>query len=150
LSKLSQNTPRKNRRVFLVDENLGSAKLPQMLRAAGYQVVTHKAKYKGKQGIPDPPIIADCGRDNLILLTADGALETLWAAEILQARVGVVILTNNVDGSAVWGARLAAGKHDILEKLRQYLKPCTLRFGVSAKVTHVRLYGPKRAKLIKL
>ena len=150
MSKRSQNTLRKNRRVFLVDENLGSAKLPQMLRKAGYQIVTHKTKYKGKQGIPDPPIIADCGSDNLILLTADGALETLWAAEIQQARIAVVILSNNKDGSAVWGARLSAGKQDILARLQQYTKPCALRFGVNAKVTCVRLYGPRRAKLITL
>ena len=124
--------------------------MPQILRKAGYQVVTHKAKYRGKQGIPDPPIIADCGKDNLVLLTADGQLETLWAAEIQQARIAVVILTNNKDGSSVWGTRLTAGKQDILAKLKKYKKPCALRFGVNAKVTMVRLYGPRRAKLITI
>jgi predicted nuclease of predicted toxin-antitoxin system len=134
----------------LVDENLGSAKLPGILRKAGFPIVTHKTKYKGKQGIPDPQIIADCGKNNLVLLTGDGRLETLWAAEIQKARIAVVILTNNTDGAPAWGARLAAGKQDILMKLRKYEKPCALRFGVNAKVTIVRLYGPKRAKLIKM
>lgn len=112
--------------------------------------MTHKTKYKGKQGIPDPQIIADCGRDNLVLLTADGALETLWAVEIEQAGIAVIILTNNKDGSSVWGARLAAGKKDITARLNKHRKPCALRFGVSAKVVTVRLYGPKRAKLITI
>jgi hypothetical protein len=133
-----------------VDENLGSFKLPEILRQAGYKIVTHKAKYGGRQGISDPPIIPDCGTDNLVLLTADAQLETLWAAEIEHARIAVVILANNIDGSALWGARLTAGKQDILEKLRQFKKPCALRFGKSAKVTKVRLYGPKRGKLITL
>ena len=132
----------------MVDENLGSSKLPGILRRAGYQIVTHKSKYRGRQGISDPPIIADCGRDNLILLTADAQLETLWAAEIQQARLAVVILANNKDGADAWGARLAAGRQDILTKLSIYRKPCALRFGVNAKVTCVRLYGKRRSKLI--
>jgi hypothetical protein len=134
----------------LVDENLGSAKLPGILCKAGFNLVTHKAKYKGKQGIADPQIIADCGKDNLVLLTADGALETLWAAEIQQAGIAVVILTNNKDGSSVWGTRLTAGKKDIIAKLNQYKKPCALRFGVNAKVVTVRLYGLRRAKVITI
>jgi hypothetical protein len=148
LSKRLQITPLKNRRVFLVDENLGSTKLPGILRKAGYQVIAHKTKYKGKQGIPDPQIIADCGKDNLTLLTADGALETLWAAEIQKAHIAVVILANNTEGSVVWGTRLTAGKQDILARLRRHAKPCTIRFGVNAKVTYVRLYGPRRARVI--
>jgi hypothetical protein len=146
LNKPFSITPR-SRRLFLIDENLGSEKLPELLRQAGYKVVTHKAKYRGVQGIPDPQIIADCGRDKLILLTADGRLETLWAAEILQARIAVVILSNNIDGASAWGARLTSGKRDLLEKLRKYRRPCVLRFGKGGKVTHVRLYGPSRAKL---
>jgi hypothetical protein len=112
--------------------------------------VTHKTKYKGKQGILDPQIIADCGKDNLVLLTADGALETLWAVEIQLAAIAVVILTNNKDGSSVCGKRLVAGKKDITAKLNKHKKPCALRFGVNAKVVSVRLYGPKRAKLIPI
>jgi hypothetical protein len=134
----------------LVDENLGSTKLPGILRRAGYKLITHRSKYKKKQGILDPPIIADCGRDNQVLLTGDGQLETLWAAEIEQAQLAVVILANNTDGAKAWGARLKAGQQDILRRLRQYKKPCALRFGVHGRVTHVRLYGKRRATLITL
>ena len=150
MSKRSQSTstPHRNRRLFLVDENLGSINLPNILLTAGYQVVTHKTKYKGQQGIPDPQIIADCGRDNLVLLTADSQLETLWALEIENARIAVVILANNTEGATTWGTRLTAGKLDILAKLRQHQKPCAIRFGKNSKVTHVRLYGPRRGKLI--
>jgi predicted nuclease of predicted toxin-antitoxin system len=149
LSKRSSITPR-NRRLFLIDENLGSEKLPELLRQAGYKVVTHKSKYGGAQGIPDSQIIADCGREKLILLTADSRLETLWAAEIQQAGIAVVILSNNIDGASAWGARLSIGKKDILAKLRAYKEPCALRFGKGGRVTHVRLYGPKRARLIAI
>jgi predicted nuclease of predicted toxin-antitoxin system len=134
----------------LADENLGSTKLPGILRKAGYPLVTHKTKYKGQCGIKDPQIIADCGKDNLILLTADADLETRWAPEIQKAKIAVVILANNTEGAAVWGARLTVGKKDILAKLQQFPKPCALRFGVNAKVTSVRLYGPKRGKVIKI
>jgi hypothetical protein len=121
-----------------------------MLRKAGYKVITHKSKYKGKQGVQDPQVIADCGKGNLILLTADGRLETVWAAEIERARVAIVILSNNKDGADVWGLRLSAGKQEIFEKLKQFKKPCVLRFGVNGKVGSVRLYGPRRAKVIKV
>jgi len=69
-------------------------------------LVIHKTKYNGQQGIPDPLIIADCGKDNLVLLTADGQLETLWAAEIQQACMAAEILANNTEVASVWGARL--------------------------------------------
>jgi hypothetical protein len=147
LSKQSSITPR-NRRLFLIDENLGSEKLPELLRQAGYKVVTHKSKYSGAQGIPDSQIIADCGRDKQVQLTADIRLETLWAAEIQRAGIAVVILSNNIDGASAWGARLATGKKDILENLRKHKPPCALRFGKGGRVTHVRLYGTKRARLI--
>jgi len=113
-------------------------------------VVTHQKRYKKQQGVLDPPIIADCGKVNHVLLTADGQLETLWAVEIEQARVAVVILANNTDGAKAWGKRLKAGRADILQRLREHKKPCALRFGVHGRVTHVRLYGKRRATLITL
>ncbi len=106
--------------------------------------------YRGQTGIKDPQIIADCGKRNLTLLTADSDLETRWAPEIQRARISVVVLANNADGATAWGARLAKGKKDIEARLRQYPRPCVLRFGINAKVTHVRLYGPKRGRLIKI
>lgn len=129
---------------------MGSLKLPRKLRKAGYEILTHKKKYKGQQGIPDPKVIADCGKAGHVLLTGDGALESLWAVEIEAARLAVVILSNNSDGADKWGARLALGKDDILKKLRQHRKPCAIRFGVNAKVNFVRLYGPRRGKLIPI
>jgi hypothetical protein len=132
----------------LVDENLGASKLPGLLRKAGYKVVTHQKKYNKQKGILDPVVISECGRDKQVLLTADGKLEALWAVEIQIARLAVVILANNTDGAKAWGARLKAGKEDILRRLRENAKPCALRFGVHGRVTHIRLYGPKRGTLI--
>jgi hypothetical protein len=129
---------------------LGSTKLPRKLRRAGYKILTHKEKYRGQQGIPDPKVIADCGKAGHILLTGDSGLETLWAVEIEKARLAVVILSNNSDGAIKWGARLATGRQDILQKLKLYRKPCAIRFGANAKVNFVRLYGPKRGKLIQI
>jgi hypothetical protein len=134
----------------LVDENLGSTKLPGMLRRYGYKLITHRTKYKRQQGILDPQIIADCGRDNLVLLTGDGQLETLWATEIEQAKMAVVILANNTDGAKAWGKRLGSGRVDIMRRLAEHRKPCALRFGVHGRVTHVRLYGKRRASFITL
>jgi hypothetical protein len=122
--------------------------LPGLLRSAGYRVVTHFERYGNVDGIGDPKIIADCGTSKTVLLTADGDLETTWAAEILAARISVVILTNNKDGAVKWGARLAAGREEIVEHLRLYRKPCALRFGCDSKVSKVRLYGNRRAKVI--
>jgi hypothetical protein len=134
----------------LVDENLGSTKLPGILRRCGYKLITHRIKYKKQQGILDPQIIADCGRDNHVLLTGDGQLETLWASEIEQAKIAVVILANNTDGAKVWGKRLRSGQADITRRLAEYRKPCALRFGVHGRVTHVRLYGKRRGNLITI
>jgi hypothetical protein len=122
--------------------------LPGLLRAAGYKIVTHLERYGNLEGIEDPRIIADCGASKTVLLTADGDLETTWAAEIVVARIAVVILTNNRDGAAKWGARLAKGQQEIVENLRSHRKPCAIRFGSDAKVSKVRLYGKRRAKVI--
>ena len=148
MSKPLQSTQRRSRHVFFVDENLGSAKLPGLLRTAGYKVVTHLERYGKVEGIGDPIIIADCGKAKTILLTADGDLETTWAAEILAAKLSVVILTNNKDGAVKWGERLAKGRSEIIEYLRKYKSPCSIRFGCNAKVSKVRLYGPRRARVI--
>jgi hypothetical protein len=119
-----------------------------LLRSAGYKVVTHFERYGNVDGIGDPKIIADCGTSKTVLLTADGDLETTWAGEILAARISVVILTNNKDGAVKWGARLAAGREEIVEHLRLHKKPCALRFGCDSKVSKVRLYGKRRAKVM--
>jgi len=148
LSKPSQSTLRRSRHVFFTDENLGSAKLPGLLRAAGYKVVTHFERYGNVEGIKDPQVIADCGRDNTVLLTADSDLETTWAAEIEAAKIHVVILNNNQDGAVKWADRLQKGHATIIEHLRRHQKPCVIRFGKNAKVSKVRLYGKRRAKTI--
>lgn len=102
------------------------------------------------EGITDPQIIADCGRTGTVLLTADGDLETTWAAEIQQAKLAVVILTNNTDGMVKWGERLRSGQNEIFECLRLYKRPFALRFGRGAKILRVRLYGKRRGKVIAL
>jgi hypothetical protein len=111
-------------------------------------VVTHLERYGNVEGIGDQQIIADCGKTKTVLLTADGDLETTWAAEILAARIAVVILTNNCDGAVKWGARLATGQQAIIENLRRHRKPCAIRFASDAKVAKIRLYGKRRAKVI--
>jgi hypothetical protein len=149
LSKPSQSTPRRSRHVFFVDENLGKAKLPGHLRAAGYNVITHFERYGEIDGIEDPKIIADCGVHKTVLLTADGDMETTWAAEIAEAGIYLVILTNNSDGADKWGERLAKGRKAIVNKLREYRKPCAIIFGRDSRVCKVRLYGKRRDKSIR-
>ena len=122
--------------------------MPGLLRAAGYKLVTHFERYGNVEGIADPVIIADCGKTKTVLLTADGDLETTWAAEIETAKIQAVILTNNCDGAVKWGARLAKGRRAIVERLREHKKPCAIRFGTDSKVCKVRLYGKRRAKVI--
>lgn len=148
MSKPSPSSPRRSRHVFFVDENLGKAKLPGLLRAAGYNVVTHFERYGEVDGIQDPQIIADCAKHKTVLLTADADLETTWAAEIETAKIHIVILTNNCDGAVKWGGRLAKGRQAIVDKLREYKKPCAIRFGTDSKVCKVRLYGKRSAKVI--
>jgi predicted nuclease of predicted toxin-antitoxin system len=111
-------------------------------------VVTHFERYGEIDGIADPTIIADCAAHKTVLLTADGDMETTWAAEIEKAKIHVVILTNNCDGADKWGQRLTKGRQAIVDKLRRYRKPAAITFGRDAKVCKVRLYGKRRAKVI--
>ena len=150
MSKPSQSTKRLSRHVFFVDENLGSIKLPDLPLAAGYKIVTHFERYGNIDGIADPVIIADCGIHKNVLLTADADLETTWAAEVMAAKLAVVILTNNSDGADKWGARLTVGQQMIVEMLRKHKKPCALSFGCDSKVGRARLYGKRRAKVIMI
>lgn len=133
-----------------MDENLGDNKLAAILRAAGYKVITHRERYGNVDGIPDPKVIADCGSEKTILLTADADLETQWAAEIRHARIAVVILTNNCDGAAKWGQRLTDGKEAILKQLRVRRKPFALKFSRDAEVTQVRLYRKTGGRIIPI
>ena len=123
--------------------------MPGHLRAAGYNVVTHFERYGEVDGIEDPKIIADCGTHKTVLLTGDADMETTWAAEIEKARIQVVILTNNSDGADKWGERLAKGRQAIVDNLREHKKPCAISFGRDSKVCKVRLYGKRRAKIIR-
>jgi len=101
-------------------------------------------------GIKDPQIIADCKTYGTILLTADSDLETTWAAEIVQAKIGIVILSNNTDGAVKWGARIIKGQSEIIAQLRTRKKPYVLRLNSHGKVTHLRLYRKKGSRVITI
>jgi hypothetical protein len=124
--------------------------LPEILRSAGIKVVTHRERYGRTPGIQDPQVIADCGMDHTILLTADADLETTWAAEIRKAKIGVVILSNNTYGAAKWGHRIIQGMEEIILQLRKRKKPYALRLNRQGQVNHVRMYYKKSSRVIPL
>jgi hypothetical protein len=124
--------------------------LPGILRNADINIVTHRERYGKKPGIQDPQVIADCGQTGTILLTADSNLETTWAAEIRQAKIAVVILSNNTDGAKKWGQRIVDGMPEIEGQLRKRSKPCAIRLNPQGKVNQVRLYYKKKTRIIHI
>lgn len=124
--------------------------LAGILRAAGYNVVTHRERYGKVTGIKDPQVIADCGTTGTILLTADSNLETTWAAEITKAKIGVVILSNNTDGAVKWGQRIIQAMGKIRAQLDKRRKPYAICLTVLAEVSRVRLYRKKGSRVIHI
>lgn len=101
-----KNSQQPNDPVFFLDRQLGAYKLPAILRAAGFIVVTHLERYGSQRDTePDPSIAIECGKQKNILITADPDFEHTYGAEILLARIAVLYLVNNHDGADKWGAR---------------------------------------------
>lgn len=150
MSKPSKNTRTLNPAVFYLDQNLGSEKLAALLRPAGFDIVTHRERYQKRQDVLDPELIKDCGINKNILITADGDMETTWAAEILTAKIGVVILKNNNDGAPKWAMRIIFAKQEIQRMLKKYRKPLAARLSVDGCLTQVRLYRKRQGRVIKL
>lgn len=122
-----------------------------MLRPAGFNVVTHHDWYGAQSTlIEDPRIIADCGKRNAVLLTADGDLEFSFTAEIYAANVAVLILSNNNDGPAKWGPKIISAKTIIGEQMSLRKKPYVLRLGSDGRLTQVRLVRKRGNRVIPL
>jgi hypothetical protein len=130
---------------------LGSEKLAAILRPAGFNIVTHHDWY-GPQStlIEDPRIIADCGKANTVLLTADSDLEFTFGAEIYAAKVAILILSNNNDGPARWGPKIVAAKIDITDQISLRKKPYVLRLGSDGTLTQIRLFRKRANRVIRL
>jgi hypothetical protein len=74
---------------------LGAYKLPAILRAAGFIVVTHLERYGSQRDTePDPNIAIECGKQKNVLITADPDFEHTYGAEILLARIAVFYLVS--------------------------------------------------------
>lgn len=98
----------------------------------------------------DPEIIADCGKRKRILLTADGDLEYSFAAEIYNAKIAVLLLTNNTDGPLRWGPRIISALAEINRELSRRRRPFLMRLSAESYITQIRLYRKKGARVIRL
>ena len=150
MSKRSKSSRRKIQPYFL-DRNLGAEKLAAILRHAGLKISTHHDWY-GPQGtlIEDPQIIADCGKRNTVLITADSDLEFDFGAEIYSAKTAVLILGNNNDGPNKWGPRILTALQAIEDQMAMRRRPFVLRLGAEAKLIQVRLYRKPKDRVIRL
>jgi hypothetical protein len=123
--------------------------LPGILRAAGFQIVTHLERYGSQRDTePDPKIATECGKRKNILLTADPDFEHTYGAEISEAKIAVFLLTNNHDGADIWGARILSAKADILQELWRRRKPFVAHVTTEGCVNLVKLYYRKKTKTI--
>jgi len=116
-------------------------KLVEMLRPNGFHIVTHYEEY-GDEGhkIGDPVIIQDCGLKNRVLLTGDKDLIHTYAREIKDAKIAVLVTTDNHEGPSRWGPRIIAAKSDIWRELGRRNKPFTAAISKDGRIVQVRLY----------
>jgi hypothetical protein len=150
LKKRLENTPRKSN-VFFLDRNLGSEKLAAFLRPAGFLLITHHDRYgPTAQAIDDPTIIADCGIQKNILLTADGNLEYTFVPEITKAKIAILSLNNNSEGPSRWGPRIVAALPEIDRELGRRRKPFLMRLCADGTIPQIRLYRVKGTDVIKI
>lgn len=146
-----KNSQQPNDPVFFLDRQLGAYKLPAILRAAGFTIVTHLDRYGSQRDTePDPNIAIECGRQKNVLITADPDFEHTYGAEILQAKIGVFFLVNNHDGADKWGARILAARTDMIRELGRRRKPFVAHVTTEGVVNQVKLYYRKKTKVIRI
>lgn len=137
--------------VFFLDRTFGKTKLVEMLRPAGFTIVTHHEEY-GDEGhnIGDPAIIHDCGLKKRILLTGDKDLVHTYAREIRSAKIAVFVTTDNMEGPQKWGPRIISARSDILRELKRRERPFTAVISAQGRVSQVRVYEHGQWKVITI
>lgn len=135
--------------VFFLDRTFGKNKLADILRPAGFCLVTHFEEY-GDEGhsIGDDAIIHDCGMKGRVLMTGDKHLPFTYAAEIKVAGIAAFIVTENNEGPAQWGSRIVLAKNDIWRELKRRRKPFTATISREGRVTQVRIHDGKEWKTV--
>lgn len=112
---------------------------PEQLRKAGFHIVIHDDHFgKRHQTILDPEVITECGRQGWFLLTADKDMPFRWAAEIINANLGVFCQTNNTQGPKLWAPRLVALKEQIIKKSRNVATPFVIQITADKKPKLIR------------
>jgi hypothetical protein len=126
-------------------------KLVEMLRPAGFNIVTHYEEY-GDEGhnIGDPAIIHDCGLKKRILLTGDKDLVHTYAREIRSAKIAVFVTTDNMEGPQKWGPRIISARSDIFRELKRREKPFAAVISAQGRVSHVRISEEGQWKVITI
>lgn len=122
------------------------------MRDAGFDLVTYADDYGRvfNQQIPDPQIISLCGKRRHILITADKRMELQYAPEIYAARIGIVLLINNLGGAEAWQSRLIAAQSAIREQIAKRRKPYLMRVAQNGTLTLIRLYRKPTDKIAYL
>jgi len=134
-----------------VDRQLGAYKFPAILRAAGFNVISHLERYGSQRDTePDPSIAIECGKQKNVLITADPDFETLYAKEVRESKIAVFYLTNNHEGAEIWGARVLAAHSDMQRELGRRRKPFVAHITTEGRVNLVRLYYKKKVKTIHI
>jgi len=109
--------------VFFTDRNLGVNFLPAELRRAGFRLIVHDEHFKGRQDVDDPEVIAECGRHDWHLLTADSDMPRRWSKEIRAASIGVFCQTNNRQGPRLRVPRIIELKAKMYRAALNWEKP---------------------------
>lgn len=126
--------------VFFLDRTFGRNELAQMLRFAGFLIVTLHDEYGDDESkIADPVMIRDCGLKGRTLLTGDQDLLSTWFREIVDAHIAVFVTTNNNEAPKQWGPRIAKAKEDILRELKRRNKPFAARISANGRITQVKI-----------
>jgi hypothetical protein len=146
LKKQFKNTKRRKSPAFFLDRNLG-LRLGALLRSAGFDLITHQEHFgKDAQTISDPGVISECKKLRRALLTADGHLPFTYATEIRDAKIAVVLLSNNHDGPDLWAPRIISAKLDIERELHLRARPFTAHVSIEGRVSYVMRYYRKKTK----
>jgi hypothetical protein len=93
------------------------------MRRAGFCIVTHDEHFDKRQDVLDPEVIAECGNNGWLLITADGDMPRRWADDIRTAGIGVFCQTNNHQGPRLWIPRIILAKAKILRAAKNWDKP---------------------------
>jgi hypothetical protein len=96
--------------VLYLDEDTSGDTFASLLGQGKLTVRKYENLLRKNKKIQDSTVIAACAKENWVLVTKDGRMETEWIDYIIAHKAKIILLTDDAGGPIHWTAALLAGQ----------------------------------------